>query len=86
MPIVSLDVRTLEPCEPLQQITAALTHLHPGELLRVTHRQEPHLLYPTLQQLGMSWQSRRLGPQCVEITIWHTHSQAAAKLASQPPV
>lgn len=54
-----LDVSMLEPCEPMERALEALQDLAPGEYLRLLLRQEPRLLYPMIEQIGMYWHSRR---------------------------
>jgi uncharacterized protein (DUF2249 family) len=50
----SLDVRGLEPPEPLERILSELGSLENDEQLDVTHWREPLLLYPVLEEAG--WQ------------------------------
>ena len=47
-----LDVRGLEPPEPMVKILEALERLAPGELLEVLHERRPMLLYPQLDDCG----------------------------------
>jgi len=47
-----LDVRGLEPPEPMVKILEALERLAPGELLEVLHERRPMLLYPQLDDRG----------------------------------
>ena len=49
-----LDVRGLEPPEPMVQILAACENLAPGETLEVTHDRRPQMLYPRLDERGLS--------------------------------
>ncbi|HJX11124.1 MAG TPA: DUF2249 domain-containing protein, partial [Candidatus Binatia bacterium] len=55
MPERVLDVSDLPPPEPLEQVTAALGNLAPGDYLRILHRREPLLLYPWLEEHGFVW-------------------------------
>lgn len=50
----SLDVRGLEPPEPLERILGELESLKGDEQLDVTHWREPLLLYPILAE--RDWQ------------------------------
>jgi len=50
----SLDVRGLEPPEPLERILSELDSLQSDEQLDVTHWREPLLLYPILAE--KAWQ------------------------------
>lgn len=45
-----LDVSELEPCEPLERTIEAIKRLKRGDVLRIVHRREPHLLYPLLEK------------------------------------
>ena len=76
-----LDVSELEPCEPMEQILAALPDLHSGEYLHVLHRMEPFPLYSILTQQGYSWLTQ-LGEEVpVEIYIWRSKDvEAEAKV------
>ncbi len=47
-----LDVRGLEPPEPMVKILEALERLTPGETLEVLHERRPMLLYPQLDDRG----------------------------------
>ncbi len=73
-----LDVSDLEPCEPLERALEAVRTLQPGEYLRLVHRQEPLLLYPMLEKLGMAWRARHAAS--VEILI-HRRDDAIAGAA-----
>ena len=78
-----LDVRALEPCEPLTQILAALSTLPIGEYLQVWHRMEPYPLYKILTQQGFCWQTHLSdGNIPVELFIWHKTDQQAAAVVS----
>ncbi len=71
MAAIQLDVRLLEPCEPLEQILAALNTLPNGDYLHVLHRLEPFPLYKMLGKQGFKWTIRFLSPEIpVEIFIW----------------
>ncbi|GAB4346213.1 MAG: hypothetical protein Kow006_04390 [Gammaproteobacteria bacterium] len=73
-----LDVSGLEPCEPLERALEALRQLQPGEYLHMIHRQEPLLLYPMLERLGMRWHTR-VG-ELVEVYVY-PENDAVAKQA-----
>ena len=80
-----LDVSRLEPCEPLEQTLAAVRELRPGEYLRVTHRREPHLLFPLLDELGCDWDCRPGGAGAWEILIWRGDDPAAVAAVGTLP-
>lgn len=71
MTAIHLDVRLLEPCEPLEQILAALNILSKGDYLHVLHRLEPFPLYRMLEKQGFKWATRSISPEIpIEIFIW----------------
>jgi uncharacterized protein (DUF2249 family) len=71
MAAIHIDVRLLEPCEPLEQILAALSTLSNGDYLHVLHRLEPFPLYKILEKQGFKWTTRSISPEIpVEIFIW----------------
>ena len=69
-PAHELDVRDLEPPEPLQQTLAALTMLKPGEQLRMLHHREPFPLYAMLRERGFTYRTTQLADDNYEILIW----------------
>lgn len=72
-----LDVSALEPCEPMERALEAVGELQPGEYVRLIHRQEPRLLYPMLEKLGMAWYTRECDP--VEVLIYAKQDALAAR-------
>lgn len=65
---LALDVRGLEPPEPMRLILATLER--PDALpLRVIHYREPALLYPRLAERGLRWELTRQGDDRVELII-----------------
>ncbi|HET7769317.1 MAG TPA: DUF2249 domain-containing protein [Chloroflexota bacterium] len=75
-PVVHIDVRELPPPEPMLRILEALEHLPPGSTLLVTHARRPIYLYPRLDALGCTHETRELGPGNVEIVIHKLRQQA----------
>lgn len=65
-----LDVRALEPPEPLEQILDALVDLPEDDWLRVLHRRDPIPLYPMLREMGYRWQTTFIELDHFEILIW----------------
>lgn len=59
-PWVSLDVRGLEPPQPMMRILETLTELGPGGRLEVAHHREPILLYEKLSMRGYAAQTEKL--------------------------
>ena len=64
-----LDVRRLEPPEPLERILDALADLPAGEPLHVLHRREPFPLYDLLRRMGYDWRTQGQDDR-FEILIW----------------
>jgi len=74
-----LDVRDLEPPEPLERAVAALPGLGPGDYLHMLHRREPLLLYELLEGWGYRYLACR-GPEAPwEIYIWREGDEAAER-------
>lgn len=67
--IVELDVRELEPPEPMQLALAAIAVLGTGEKLRMLHHREPYPLYSILEQRGFSHRTTELADGSYEILI-----------------
>lgn len=67
-----LDVRELEPCEPLEQTLSAIRELHDGEYLRVLHRRQPNLLFPMLEKSGFQWLCQQSASGHYEVLIWQS--------------
>jgi len=65
-----LDVRELEPPEPLERVLEVLDTLAPDEQIRLLHRREPHLLYPILHREGFSWRCDPTPEGEFVILIW----------------
>ncbi len=72
-----LDVRELEPCEPLNQTLAATRELEDGDYLRVWHRQRPNPLFPMLEKLSLLWQCDKRAEMHYEVLIWKVGDAAA---------
>jgi len=64
-----LDVRGLEPPEPMVQILERLDTLRPGQRLVVLHERRPMLLYPQLDERGFLHETEEPGPGLVRIVI-----------------
>ena len=68
---IELDVRGLEPPEPLQHALDALDSLQPGKQLRMLIHREPFPLYSILRQRGFIHSTTQLAENSYEILIWH---------------
>ena len=65
----ALDVRGLEPPEPMVRILAAAAELGPSETLEVTHHREPVPLYAYLEEAGFEHAIERLGEGLYRLRI-----------------
>lgn len=66
---LELDVRRLEPPEPLERILDTLADMPRDARLRVVHRREPFPLYDLLRRLGYQWRTEG-ADEYFEILIW----------------
>ena len=64
-----LDVRGLEPPEPMVQILERLDTLGPGQHLIVLHERRPMLLYPQLDERGFLHETEEVEPGLVRIVV-----------------
>jgi hypothetical protein len=74
-----LDVRDLEPCEPLERALEATTGLGPGEFLHMLHRREPFLLYPILAKRDFCWQTVRVDEERYDVYVWRIADEVARR-------
>lgn len=65
-----LDVRELEPPEPLERVLELLDTLAPDERIRMLHRRDPNLLYPILHREGFTWRTETTPEGEFVILIW----------------
>ena len=65
----ALDVRGLEPPEPLLRIIAAARYLAPGATLKIVHERRPSLLYPKLDELGLIYRTEVLAEDVFHIDV-----------------
>ena len=66
---VQLDVRGLEPPEPMVRVLLALDALAPGATLEVLHDRRPMFLYPQLDDRGFRHETHEVGPGLIRIVI-----------------
>lgn len=64
-----LDVRGLEPPEPLERVLDALADLPADDRLRVRVRREPFPLYDLLRRMGYAWSGTPTADS-FEVLIW----------------
>lgn len=67
--VVVLDVRGLEPPEPLVRTLAALEELPEGHTLVQINVRVPRFLLPQLRERGFSWEIREQEPDLVRVFI-----------------
>lgn len=67
---IILDVRGLEPPEPMVKVLDALETMPPGDSLRMVHNREPFPLYGILQQDGYQYRTETCADGHFEIVIW----------------
>jgi uncharacterized protein (DUF2249 family) len=65
----TLDVRGLEPPQPMVAVLERLETLAPGETLTVIHDRRPTFLYPQLDERGFTHATDEPGPGVVRIVI-----------------
>jgi uncharacterized protein (DUF2249 family) len=66
-----LDVRGLEPPEPMVRVLQALDGLGSGQRLEVLHDRRPIFLYPQLDARGFVHETEEVEPGLVRIVIRH---------------
>ena len=64
-----VDVRGLEPPEPMVRVLGRLDTLRPGQRLVVLHERRPMLLYPQLEDRGFVHETEEVGPGLVRIVV-----------------
>lgn len=67
--VVMLDVRDLEPPEPMVRTLAALEQLPPGGTLVQINARVPQFLLPLLLERGFTYEVREQGPNLVRVFI-----------------
>ncbi len=78
-----LDVRELEPCEPLERALQSSAELTAGQYLHMLHRREPHLLYPILSERGFLWRTVADSECRFHIYIWRHGDESAQQRAQR---
>lgn len=66
-----LDLRGMEPPEPLEKVLDALETLVPGERLCMLIEREPRPLYRILVNNGYAYKTECTAGLPYEVTIWH---------------
>ena len=76
---IVLDVRDLEPPEPMVRTLAALETLAAGESLLQVNVRVPQFLLPQLEKRGFTYEAVTLGPDLVHLVVRHADtSQSTA--------
>ena len=65
----TLDVRGLEPPQPMVAVLERLETLAPGETLTVIHDRRPIFLYPQLDERGFTHRTDEAEPGVIRIVI-----------------
>jgi uncharacterized protein (DUF2249 family) len=68
---LTIDVRGLEPPEPMVRILEAVERLRPGDTIEVLHGRRPMFLYPQLDERGFLHETDESEPGTVRIVIRH---------------
>ncbi|MEX2380974.1 MAG: DUF2249 domain-containing protein [Opitutales bacterium] len=68
--ILELDVRGLEPPEPLERVLEVVEQMAYGEVLRVVHHRNPLILFDVLVERGFQYRSQQQSEELWEIRIW----------------
>lgn len=68
-PRAVIDVRGLEPPQPMVLVLEAIDRLEPGEHVEVIHDRRPVFLYPQLDERGLQHQTDESEPEVVRIVI-----------------
>lgn len=69
MKLIEVDVRDLEPPEPMSAILSALSTLPRGEGLLVHHSRQPFPLYEKLKEAGWDYLCEQKSEQYFLLTI-----------------
>ena len=68
---LTIDVRGLEPPEPMVRILEAVERLQAGDAIEVLHERRPMFLYPQLDERGFLHETDESEPGLVRILIRH---------------
>jgi len=67
--LVEVDNRGLEPPEPMVRILAIVQQLAPGQRMEALNERQPMLLYPKLEELGLTHQTEQMPAGHYRITV-----------------
>jgi uncharacterized protein (DUF2249 family) len=68
---LTIDVRGLEPPEPMVRILEAVERMRAGDAIEVLHERRPMFLYPQLDERGFPHETDESEPGLVRIVIRH---------------
>jgi uncharacterized protein (DUF2249 family) len=66
---IVLDVRGLEPPQPMLRVLETIERLGPDDTLEVHHDRRPVFLYPQLEERGFAHETDEPEPGCVRILV-----------------
>jgi hypothetical protein len=78
-----LDVRDLEPPEPLTAILRALEAMPAKQALKVRHRREPFPLYPLLDDMGYEYRCWMSALDDYRLYIWKSGQHKLKTLCAE---
>ncbi len=67
---VTLDIRGLEPPEPLERVLATIADFRAGDTLKLLTDYEPYPLYRILERDGFAHRMEPGADAACEVTIW----------------
>jgi uncharacterized protein (DUF2249 family) len=67
---LTLDIRGMEPPEPLERVLATLAQFHAGDTLKLLSNFEPRPLYRILERDGFRHHAEPGERAPYEVTIW----------------
>jgi uncharacterized protein (DUF2249 family) len=73
---IAIDVRALEPPQPMMLVLEALDQLAAGDTLVVIHERRPVFLYPQLDERGFRHETEDAAPGLVRIVIRRAAGEA----------
>lgn len=69
-PEITLDVRGMEPPEPLERVLQAIDKFAPGDRLKLVIDCRPQPLFRILERNGFAYREQAGAESLYEITIW----------------
>ncbi|MDH5285323.1 MAG: DUF2249 domain-containing protein [Betaproteobacteria bacterium] len=67
---ITLDIRGMQPPEPLEHVLAAIADFRSGDTLKILSDFEPRPLYPILERDGFRHRAEAGDEAACEITVW----------------